>query len=70
MHACFLKIDSVRIIGIYVCVYVCLCPRLLITSGVICTLYDWLNKFYNCYMATVAIIVSGCGFGIDMCRGN
>ena len=36
----------------YVCVYVCVCvcvcvcvsPRLLITSGVIWTPYDWLNN--------------------------
>ena len=30
--------------------------------------YDWLNKFYSCYMATVVIIVNGCGLGIGMCR--
>ena len=27
--------------------------------------YDWLNKFYSCYMATVVGIVNGCGLGID-----
>ena len=32
--------------------------------------YDWLNKFYSCYIATVAIIVNGCGLVIDMCHGN
>ena len=34
------------------------------------TPYDWLNKFYNCYMATVAIIINGRGFGIDTRCGN
>ena len=29
------------------------------TSGVIWTSYDWLNKFYRCYMATVVVIVNG-----------
>ena len=43
-----------------VCVCVCLLPRLLITSGMIWTLYDWLNKFYSFYMAAVVIIHSGC----------
>ena len=32
-HAWFLKIDSVRIVGMRACVRVCPCPRLLITSG-------------------------------------
>ena len=27
-------------------------------------LYDWLNKFYSCYMATVVVIVNGCDLGI------
>ena len=57
-----------------VCVCVCVCvspsPRLLITGGVIWhmiwTLYDWLNKFYSCYMATVVIIVNGRGLGIGI----
>ena len=42
-------------------------PRLLITSGVMwrdMTSYDWLNKFYSCYMATVVVIVNGRGLGI------
>ena len=40
------------------CVYVCLCvcQRLSITSGMIWTSYDWLNKFYSCYMAAVVVI--------------
>ena len=44
VRAWFLEIDPVR----DVCVYVCVCvsaPKLLITSGVIWTTYDWLNKF-------------------------
>ena len=48
------------------CVFVCLPPRLLITSGVIWTPYDWLNKFYSCCMATV--IVNGHGLGIGTRR--
>ena len=38
-----------------------------IKSGVICTTYDWLNKFYSCYMAIVVVMVNGRGLGIDMC---
>ena len=53
---------------VYVCVFVCPPPRLLITSGVIWTLYDWLNKFYSCYMATAVVIVNGCGLGIGTRR--
>ena len=41
-------------------------PRLLITSGVIWTPYDWLNKFYSCYMVVVVVINNGCGLGIDL----
>ena len=68
----FLKIDPLRIAGMGVCVCVCvyLCPRLLITSGVIWTSYDWLHKFYSCYMATVVIVINGCGLGIGMHRGH
>ena len=46
-----------------VCVCVSLPLRLLITSGVMwrdMDPYDWLNKFYSCYMATVVVIVNGC----------
>ena len=32
--------------------------------------YDWLNKFYSCYMATVVGIVDGHGLGIDTCHGS
>ena len=49
------------------CLCVCVSTlRLLITSGVIWTPYDWLNKFYSCYMTIVVIIVNRCGLGIDM----
>ena len=69
-HTWFLKIDSVQIIS--VCVHLCVCVspllRLLITSGVIWTPYEWLNKFYSCYLAIVVIIVNGRGLGIDMHR--
>ena len=60
-----------------VCVCVCMCacvcppPRLLITSGVMwrdMDPYDWLNKFYSCYMATVVVIVNGRGLGIGTRR--
>ena len=62
----FLKIVSVQT---SVCVFVCVCPppRLLITSGVMwrdMDPYDWLNKFYSCYMVTVVVIVNGRGLGI------
>ena len=56
-----------------VCIFVCMCipaPRLLITSGVISTLYDWLSKLYSCYMATVVGTIDGCGLGIDTRREN
>ena len=47
------------------CQYVCLCMcvylplKQLITSGVIRTQYDWLNKLYTFYMATLVVISSG-----------
>ena len=48
------------------CVFVCVSTsRLSITSGMIWTPYDWLNKFYSCYMATLVGIVDGHGLGID-----
>ena len=54
----------------YVCVSVCLPPRLLITSGVMWTPYDWLNKFYSFYMAAVVVIGSGCDLRIEARCGN
>ena len=43
----------------HVCMCVCVSPplRLLITSGMIWTPYDWLNKFYSfCVVAVVGIV--------------
>ena len=71
VHTWFLKNDAVRIVGMHVCVcvFVCPCPRLLMTSGMIWTSYDWLNKFYSCYMATVVAIVNGRSLSIGTrCR--
>ena len=52
------------------CMHVCVClpMRLPLTSGVIWIPYDWLNKFYSCYMATVVGIIDWSGLGIDMRR--
>ena len=72
MHAWFLRIDLVRT-SVYVCVFVCPPPRLLITSGVMwCDIdpYDWLNNFYGFYMAAVVGIVSGRDVSIHTRRGN
>ena len=41
--------------------------KLIITSGMIWILYDWLNSFY---MAAVVIISSGSGLRIEAHRGN
>ena len=49
---------------------VCPPPRLLISSGMIWTPYDWLNKHYNFYMAAVVVIGDGCGLRIEVCRRN
>ena len=55
VHAWFLKINPVC--KVCVCVSVYPPPRLVITSGLIWTLYDWLNKFYSfCIVAIVGII--------------
>ena len=64
----FLELFLCVCLCVCVCVYVRVCPppRLLLTSGMIWTPYDWLNKLYSCYMATVVCIVNGRGFGIDM----
>ena len=45
-------------------------PRLLITSGVIWTPYDWLYKFYSFYMAAAVVIGSRRGLRIEACHGN
>ena len=52
------------------CVCACMCvsaPSLLITSDVIWTSYDWLNKFYSFYMENVVGIVSKRGLTIEAC---
>ena len=67
-RAWFLKIDPVRIVGMRVCVSR---SGLLMTSGVMwhdMDSYDWLNKFYSCYMATEVVIVNGRGLGIGTRR--
>ena len=71
---CFLKLILCGLsvcVCVRVCVCVCVCvsaPRLLINSGVMrhnMDPYDWLNKFYSCYTATVTIIINGHALGID-----
>ena len=64
------RLDVCMCVCVRVRTYVSACPppRLLITSGVIWTSYDWLNKFYSCYMATVVVIVNGRGLGIGTRR--
>ena len=61
-----------RIASVCECLYACVCPppRLLITSGVICTPYDWLNKFYGFYMAAMVGIGSGRDVSKYTRRGN
>ena len=39
--------------------------RLLITSGMIWTPYDWLNKLYSFNMVAAVGIISRCGLKID-----
>ena len=46
-----------------VSVFGCPLPRLLITSGMIWTPYDWSNKGYSFYMM-VAVVVINDGHGI------
>ena len=50
----------------------CVCPplRLLITIGVIWTLYDWLKKFYSFYMATLVSTISRHSLTIEMHNRN
>ena len=68
VRAWFLDIDLVR--EVCVCVSVCPPPRLLITSGVIWTPYDWLNKYYSFCMAAIVDIVSRCGLRIGARHRN
>ena len=58
---------------LYMCVFVRVGPppRLLITNGVMwhdMNLYDWLNKFYSCYMEIVVITISELDLSIDTRR--
>ena len=65
--------ENVVLRCLYVCVCVCLPLRLLITSGMMwrhIDPYDWLNKFYSCYMAILVGIINGLDLGIDMHCGN
>ena len=61
VRACVRACECVVFMCMYSSVYVCLSARLLITSGVMWTPYDWLNKFYNFYLASVVSIVSRLG---------
>ena len=65
-HIWFLEIHLVR----KVCVSVCPPPRLVITSGVIWTPYDWLKKYYSFCMAAIVSIVSRCGLRIEVRHRN
>ena len=58
--ALFLKIDSVWIIAMCVCVYIfALGHKLLVVwCDMIKTPYDWLNKLYSVYMAVIVSIIS------------
>ena len=48
------------------CMCVCVCASE--ASDMMWTLYNWLNKFYSCYMVTVVIIINGHSFGIGTHR--
>ena len=57
----------------YVCmrVYVCVSSlKAIITSGVICTPYGWLNKVYSFYVAAVVITSSGHDLRIEAHHRN
>ena len=79
VYVCVCVCVCVRVcVGVCVCACVCGCvctcmcppPRLLINSGVIWTPYDWLNKFYNFYLAAVVSIISMCGLSINVHHKN
>ena len=68
-------------IHVCACAHVCMCVRAWVCSwvqlvvwchwcGMIRTMYDWLNKFYNFYMAAVVNIISRCGLSIDAHHTN
>ena len=59
-RAWFLKIVSVRMsVCVFVYVFVCPPPRLLIISSVIWTPYDWLNKYYSFIWQLKSLLVVG-----------
>ena len=51
-------------------VCVCMSAPEAITSGVIWTPYDWLNKFYSFYMTAVVVIDDGHGLTVEARRIN
>ena len=64
--ASFLDTDFVNdVCTVYVCMSLCPPPRLSITSGMIFTPYDWLNKIYSFYTEAAMIIGSGNGLRIE-----
>ena len=75
MLACawFLKIDSVQIVGMRVCVCVCLQGYKQLASGVMwCDMnpYDWLNNLYKVYMATIVFVISRYSLRIEVHSRN
>ena len=55
------------------CVYVCVrvgvgvfTPRLLITSSMMWTAYDWLNKLYSFYTGAVVSIIINLGMALEL----
>ena len=76
VHTWFLKLfctDIHMCVCVCVCMFACVCvssPETINTSDIIWTPYDWLNKIYSRCMATAAIIVNGCGLGINIRHGN
>ena len=42
----------------------------MVQCGVICTPFDWLNKFYSFYMAAIVGIVSRHGLTGEACHNN
>ena len=64
MHAWFLEITFVGYVSVF-CVRVSPSPRLLITSGVMWTPYDWLNKLYSFCMVAIVSIIGRRGIKIE-----